>query len=99
MEKMLRHGKLLSRFIGLMLRPIFVINLSLPCLTVACTGIYLKNNRGYIFARSFDWPRNQGMAFVNKRNVAKTAMTSFLGESNSIQWTSRYGSVTICQVG
>ena len=66
---------------------------------IACTGFLLKKSKVHILARSFDWPRGQGMVFVNKRGVLKTAMISFVDGKNSVQWVSRFGSVTLNQIG
>jgi penicillin V acylase-like amidase (Ntn superfamily) len=88
-----------------------LIRLAIPCLLTvlcsllicpeaySCTGIYIKDGHEYFCVRSFDWPIGDGLIFVNKKNTAKTAMTDFVTDQTPAAWTSKYGSVTINQVG
>lgn len=61
----------------------------------ACTTFCLKRNGEVLFGKNYDWMIGDGLIFVNKRGVAKTAMSG----ANSAKWTSRYGSVTFNQYG
>ena len=50
---------------------------------------------GPVFGKNYDWDVADGLVIVNKRGVAKTAMTS----DNPAKWTSTLGSVTFNQYG
>jgi choloylglycine hydrolase len=50
---------------------------------------------GPVFGKNYDWDVADGLVIVNKRGVAKTAMTN----DNPAKWTSKYGSVTFNQYG
>jgi penicillin V acylase-like amidase (Ntn superfamily) len=63
--------------------------------THACTTFCLKRNGEVLFGKNYDWMIGDGLIFVNKRGVAKTAFAA----SNPAKWTSRYGSVTFNQYG
>ena len=62
---------------------------------LACTTFCLKRNGEVLFGKNYDWMIGDGLIFVNKRGVRKTAMSG----TNSAKWTSRYGSVTFNQYG
>ncbi|HEX8250422.1 MAG TPA: linear amide C-N hydrolase [Pyrinomonadaceae bacterium] len=62
----------------------------------ACTTFCLKGGGEVLFGKNYDWMIGDGLIFVNRRGVAKTATR---GGSNSARWTSRYGSVTFNQYG
>lgn len=73
----------------------FLILLSLFTVDVfACTTFCLKRNGEILFGKNYDWMIGDGLVFVNKRGVAKTA-----SGTNPAKWTSRYGSVTFNQYG
>lgn len=59
--------------------------------TTACTRVvYLGNNSEVITARSMDWKQETGTdLWILPSNVKRTGLAG----SNSIQWTSKYGSV------
>lgn len=63
----------------------------------ACTTFCLKNNSEVLFGKNYDWMIGDGLVFVNKRNVEKTAMAE--GATNPAKWISQYGSVTFNQYG
>ena len=65
--------------------------------TFACTTFCLKNNGEVLFGKNYDWMIGDGMIFVNKRGVEKSAMVS--GSEAPARWTSKYGSVTFNQYG
>ena len=64
-------------------------------LAVACTTFCFMNNGEWIYGRNYDWYTEHCLIMVNKRGVAKTAIT----QDNPAQWVSRYGSVTFNQYG
>jgi choloylglycine hydrolase len=63
----------------------------------ACTTFCLKNRGELLFGRNYDWDIGDGLVFVNKRGVAKTAAD--VDSPNPAKWVSRYGSVTFNQYG
>ncbi len=72
---------------------ILVLFLLIPPTVVACTSLILDNNGFPVFGTNLDNRIHQGLLFVNKRNVTKTAWEmSATGEY--AEWTSKYGSVT-----
>src|SRR5918992_1645573 len=64
--------------------------------TFACTTFCLKKNGEVLFGKNYDWMVGDGLVFVNKRGVSKTAS---LEGTNPARWVSRYGSVTFNQYG
>jgi penicillin V acylase-like amidase (Ntn superfamily) len=75
----------------LMLASIFTVH------TVACTTFCLKSNGEVLFGKNYDWMIGDGMIFVNKRGVEKSAMTT--GSETPARWISKYGNVTFNQYG
>jgi penicillin V acylase-like amidase (Ntn superfamily) len=65
--------------------------------TLACTTFCLKNNGEVLFGKNYDWMIGDGMIFVNKRGVEKSAMTT--GSEAPARWVSKYGNVTFNQYG
>ena len=65
--------------------------------TLACTTFCLKNNGEVLFGKNYDWMIGDGMVFVNKRGVEKSAMTT--GGEAPARWISKYGNVTFNQYG
>ena len=63
----------------------------------ACTTFCLKNKGEVLFGKNYDWMVGDGLVFVNKRGVAKTA--SLEGGATPAKWVSKYGSVTFNQYG
>src|SRR5215208_4922659 len=63
----------------------------------ACTTFCLKNKGEVLFGKNYDWMIGDGMIFVNKRGVEKSAMTT--GSETAARWISKYGSVTFNQYG
>jgi len=63
----------------------------------ACTAFLLKHPKGPVMAANFDWDVAAGMAVVNPRGLAKTALVD--EGLNPVRWTSRYGSLTVNQYG
>lgn len=62
---------------------------------LACTTFCLKNKGEVLFGKNYDWMIGDGMIFVNKRGVAKTASA----DKNPARWDSKYGSITFNQYG
>lgn len=63
--------------------------------TFACTTFCMKNKGEVLFGKNYDWMIGDGMIFVNKRGVAKTASA----DKNPARWDSKYGSITFNQYG
>jgi len=65
---------------------------------LACTTFCLKNGGGEVlFGKNYDWNIGDGMIFVNKRGVEKSALVS--GADTPARWVSKMGSVTFNQYG
>src|SRR5690606_9913051 len=62
---------------------------------LACSAVLFSNGDHYVAGRNYDWHLGHGMVMVNKRDMAKQAL-SF---DNPAKWISRYGSVTLNQYG
>lgn len=80
----------------------FVITLTLLAFALfsvppaeACTCFFVHNSAVSLFGRNYDWGLEQGTVVVNKRGVAKTAL-SF---DKPAEWVSKFGSVTFNQYG
>ena len=72
---------------------ILVLLLLISRTVVACTSFCLDNNGFPVFGTNLDNRIHEGLLFVNKRNVSKTAWDpGATGEY--AKWTSKYGSVT-----
>ena len=63
----------------------------------ACTTFCLVGKGEVLFGRNYDWNIGDGLIFVNKKGVAKTATVG--DSSNPAKWVSKYGSVTFNQYG
>jgi choloylglycine hydrolase len=61
----------------------------------ACSTFLLKKNNHILLAKSYDWIVEDGLVIVNKRHIAKQAMTF----DNPMEWVSKYGSVIFTQAG
>jgi penicillin V acylase-like amidase (Ntn superfamily) len=62
---------------------------------VACTTFCFMNNGEWVYGRNYDWMTEHCLIMVNKRGVAKTALT----QDSPAEWVSKYGSVTFNQYG
>jgi penicillin V acylase-like amidase (Ntn superfamily) len=60
-----------------------------------CTSFRLVRGDTVVFGNTLDWYFEDGIVFINKRNVSKTA----LWFQNPARWTSKYGSITFNQWG
>lgn len=65
--------------------------------TLACTTFCLKSKGEVLFGKNYDWLIGDGLIFVNKRGMSKTAMAE--NPVNPAKWISKYGSVTFNQYG
>jgi len=71
------------------------------CVTVShahsCSSFVFNNNSQLLFGKNYDWMIEDGMLVINKRNMAKTAIT--ISGTQPISWVSRHGSITFNQCG
>lgn len=63
--------------------------------TEACSTFLLEKEQQLLLAKSYDWIVEDGLIIVNKRHIAKQAMTS----DHPMQWISEYGSIIFTQAG
>jgi len=63
----------------------------------ACTTFCLRRNGEILFGKNYDWMVGDGLIFVNKRGVEKSAVSD--GRPNPARWVSQYGSITFNQYG
>ncbi|MBN1950235.1 MAG: linear amide C-N hydrolase [Bacteroidales bacterium] len=74
------------------------ISLSLAIGARACTTFCLSDSTHLVFGRNYDFPTGYGLVVINKRNVKKT--TAMLRPpEKTMEWTSKYGSITFNQIG
>ncbi len=68
----------------------------LPQEVLSCSSFSLDTNDGPVFGKNFDWETGDGLIFVNKRGVSKTALIPYsaVPEFEPVRWTSKFGSVT-----
>lgn len=93
---MFKRGFIMKKFAAFLFS--FFILLSIfTNQTLACTTFCLKNKGEVLFGKNYDWMIGDGLLFVNKRNVEKTAMAE--SAPNPAKWISQYGSVTFNQYG
>ena len=62
----------------------------------SCTTFCIHAGDELVFGRNYDWSVGDGIVFVNKRDVVKTAFTK---KGSPACWVSKYGSVTFNQYG
>ena len=68
--------------------------------SLACTTFCLDNENRPIYGRNFDWYLGDGHIIINKRGVAKTAISAQPDDvNNRLSWVSKYGSATFTQFG
>ena len=65
----------------------------------ACSTFVLKSGQNLVFGRNYDWGIGYGFVMINKRNLAKRSIHSFEPSATSVQWVSKYGSITFNQYG
>ena len=74
---------------------LIIVVFLIPTVSNACTAFYINNNGEIICGKNYDWMTGNGMLVINKRDVSKTS----LSDSKTIEWVSKYGSVTFNQFG
>lgn len=62
----------------------------------SCTTFCIHTSDELVFGKNYDWSIGDGIVFVNKRGVVKTAFTK---KGTPAEWVSKYGSVTFNQFG
>ncbi len=62
----------------------------------SCTTFCIHTSDELVFGRNYDWSIGDGIVFVNKKDVVKTAFTK---KGNPASWVSKYGSITFNQYG
>ncbi len=82
------------------LKAVAVFLLLLVSFAGACTTFLLtgESEDELVFGRNYDWEVGAGLLIVNKAGVAKSALT-FGGDEITVEWVSRYGSITFNQFG
>ncbi len=62
---------------------------------LACTTFYLDDQKQPVYGRNFDWRIGDGHIIINKRGVAKKAISDQRDDvKNRFSWVSKYGSAT-----
>ena len=74
---------------------LIIVVFLIPTVSNACTAFYINNNGEIICGKNYDWMTGNGMLVINKRDVSKTSLSN----SKTIEWVSKYGSVTFNQFG
>ena len=65
----------------------------------SCTSFLFDKSDQLLLGKNLDWHIGDALLIVNKRNVAKTAISFPGAPGQPISWTSKYGSVTYTLVG
>jgi penicillin V acylase-like amidase (Ntn superfamily) len=76
--------------------PLFIILLA-SLTAFPCTTFFIKHKGEMVFGRNYDWMTDAGMVNTNQRGLAKTSIPT--ADGSTIQWTSKYGSITFNQYG
>src|SRR6187397_2192315 len=63
----------------------------------ACTTFFINKNGQMVFGRNYDWVTDAGMVCTNLKGLSKISMKTETGET--INWISKYGSITFNQYG
>ena len=63
----------------------------------ACTTFFINKDGHMIFGRNYDWITDAGMVCTNLKGLSKISMKTENGET--INWISKYGSITFNQYG
>lgn len=78
--------------------PILIALLLIPIMVTAsnaCSTFVFSEGTHRVFGKNYDWGVDDGLIFINKRDVTKTIPA---GEP-ALTWTSKYGSITFNQYG
>ena len=62
----------------------------------SCTTFCIHTDDELVFGKNYDWMISNGIVFINKKDVVKTA---FVKQGTPAKWISKYGSVTFNQFG
>ncbi len=63
--------------------------------SLACTTFCLDNENRPVYGRNLDWSLGDGNIIINKRSVAKVAISDQPNDvDNRLSWVSKYGSAT-----
>lgn len=65
--------------------------------TIACSTFFINSNGELVFGRNYDWVTGTGTICTNLKGLAKTSLK--MEDGNTIDWTSKYGSITFNQYG
>lgn len=65
--------------------------------SICCTTFLLGKDGKYLFGRNYDWITGTGVVYTNLRGLAKASSPD--KDGTTIQWVSRYGSITFNQYG
>ncbi|HEX2605999.1 MAG TPA: linear amide C-N hydrolase [Flavisolibacter sp.] len=81
------------------MKKILLLLTLLPMLysTQACTTFFINSKGELVFGRNYDWMTGNGMVCTNLRGLHKTSLP--VGSGKTIDWNSRYGSITFNQYG
>ena len=91
---MIRDNLLISFIIS-----ILIVSL-VPNAVQSCTTFCLDHGGQPVFGRNYDWRVGDGLVFINKRGVTKTAWAwRSRSKETLLTWTSRYASATFNQFG
>ncbi|TDH26116.1 linear amide C-N hydrolase [Segetibacter sp. 3557_3] len=74
-----------------------LLMISIAAEVMACTTFLLEHKGRLVFGRNYDWVTGTGMVHSNLRGLAKRSLV--VDNSNSFEWTSKYGSITFNQYG
>ena len=76
--------------------PLFVLLMFIDSnVILACTTFYLGDENRPVYGRNFDWRIGNGQIFINKKGVAKKAISDQQDDvNNRLSWVSKYGSAT-----
>ena len=83
----------LNRNIFILFHTLYLL---IPFNSAACTVFSIQNKDQVVLAKNLDWPIENGLIFINKRDVNKIAFTE---SENKLEWVSKYGSITFNQFG
>lgn len=76
---------------------IAVCSLCITFSTFACTTFCINKNGHIVFGRNYDWLTGAGIVFTNQKGLYK--VSSETGDGKTIDWISKYGSITFNQYG
>tara|TARA_B100000809_G_scaffold58333_1_gene54773 strand:+ start:4511 stop:5515 length:1005 start_codon:yes stop_codon:yes gene_type:complete len=80
-----------------MKKAILLLIILYPLALFSCTTFVLKDANNLVFGRNLDWFSDDGVVVINKRNVTKRSLV--FPPEKSVNWTSKFGSVTFNQFG